>query len=151
MEVLEQIDEDTLIIYMKFKGMMMVSGRDFVLCCKLISFEDPTSKDGIARALITFTVDHPNAPEVPKGTVRGEIIIGGWICFKLDETRTLLKNYAINDLKGIIPKFIINAGASTHGNLLTNFKKELDELNEKGELSNKPRSSQEVRIKSDSF
>ena len=41
---------------------------------------------------------------------------------------------AINDLKGIIPKFVINAGASTHTNLLVNIKKKLEEMKEQGLL-----------------
>ena len=41
---------------------------------------------------------------------------------------------AINDLKGSIPKFVINAGASTHSGLLLNFKNKLDELKKNGLL-----------------
>ena len=46
----------------------------------------------------------------------------------------MVVNMAVNDLKGIIPKFVINAGASTHTNLLVNFKKKLEELKDQGLL-----------------
>jgi hypothetical protein len=43
-------------------------------------------------------------------------------------------NFAINDLKGSIPKFVINAGASTHAQLFTNMKKKLEEMKTNGTL-----------------
>ena len=44
MEVLEDVDEDTKILYMKFKGMMLVNGRDFVVCSKKVLINDTNSK-----------------------------------------------------------------------------------------------------------
>lgn len=52
----------------------------------------------------------------------------------VDEPKTQLINFAINDLKGSIPKFVINAGASTHAQLFTNMKKKLEEMKSNGTL-----------------
>ena len=61
-------------------------------------------------------------------------MIGGWILRKISDNKTSVINMAINDLKGSIPKFVINAGASTHSGLLLNFKNKLDELKKNGLL-----------------
>lgn len=61
-------------------------------------------------------------------------MIAGWVCSKIDENTTLVKNYAVNDLKGSIPKFVITAGASTHAGVFTNLKKTLDEMKKNGTL-----------------
>lgn len=61
-------------------------------------------------------------------------MIGGWILTKIDENKTSVMNMAINDLKGAIPKFVINATASSHSGLLVNFSNKIKELNQKGLL-----------------
>ena len=43
MEVLENIDDDTMVIYMKFKGMMLVNGRDFILLSSKVLIDDQNS------------------------------------------------------------------------------------------------------------
>ena len=43
MEVLERINDDTMVIYMKFKGMMLVNGRDFILQATRVSIQDANS------------------------------------------------------------------------------------------------------------
>lgn len=49
--------------------------------------------------------------------------------------KTQLTNFSINDLKGSIPKFMINAGASTHSQIFVNFQKKMDEMKKAGTLS----------------
>jgi hypothetical protein len=53
----------------------------------------------------------------------------------------LVSNFAINDLKGNIPKFVANAGASYHAGIFTNLKKTMDEMSKNKTLptlDNKP-------------
>ena len=53
---------------------------------------------------------------------------------KLDENRTKVTSFAINDLKGSIPKFVANAGASNHSGIFNNLKKKLDQMDKNGTL-----------------
>ena len=130
-EVLETVNTDTVILYLKFKGMLMVSGRDFVVSQQRVTFSDGT------MGYLSFTVDHSGTPEPPSNKVRGVIFVGGWTFRPTDHGTTLVQNYAINDLKGMIPKFAINASASTHVNIFTNLKKLLDKMSKGGELPSK--------------
>ena len=134
MEIVQRIDLNTVILYMKFKGMLIVSGRDFVIFSKKIQINDFDNLDTKVNAMIGFSVDHPNAPESPQNTVRAEMIVAGWILTEIDEENTFVTNFGVNDLKGSMPKFVINASASTHSGLLVNLKKQLDILKEKGML-----------------
>ena len=134
MEIIERIDNDTVILYMKFKGMLIVSGRDFVFWNRktlIEDHEDPTIK---SNSIISFSVDHPRSPECPQNAVRADMIIAGWICKEIDEWNTLVTNFGINDLKGSIPKFVINASVSTHSGILVNLMKQLDVLSENNQL-----------------
>lgn len=64
---------DGPVIYMKFKGMLMVAGRDFVLSQHIATIKDRETNDTIPL-LMSFSVEHPSAPEAPKGTVRAEMV-----------------------------------------------------------------------------
>lgn len=45
-------------------------------------------------------------------------------------------SFAVNDLKGNIPKFVVNAGASTYATTLNNLKRSLEEMDKNGTLPN---------------
>jgi hypothetical protein len=61
-------------------------------------------------------------------------VVGGWIFNPIDKNTTIVKNYAVNDLKGSIPKFVVNAGASTHRDQFIRLRTLLDKMNESGDL-----------------
>mmetsp|Transcript_17723 Transcript_17723/g.17434 ORF Transcript_17723/g.17434 Transcript_17723/m.17434 type:complete len:103 (+) Transcript_17723:674-982(+) len=102
----------------------MVSGRDFIIANIQTTMEDPENKNQRVPILVSFSVEHPKAPKNPKGIVRGEIVIAGWILRKIDESQTEVISFAINDLKGSIPKFIANVGSSSHSSIMMNFMKQ---------------------------
>ncbi|CAI2387246.1 unnamed protein product [Moneuplotes crassus] len=125
-EILEKFGENCIVAYMRFKGLLMVSGRDFVVAQVQTTMTDPDNKAEKMPIVVSFTVDHPDAPTNPKGTVRGDMIIAGWTLKKISDTETEVVSFAVNDLKGSIPKFVINVGASSHSTIMVNFMKELE-------------------------
>lgn len=63
--------------------------------------------------------------------------VGGWTFEPTEKGTTIVKNFAISDLKGMIPKFVISAGASTHATIFVSLRKMLDEMKTKGTLPSK--------------
>ena len=107
--VLEEIDANTQIALLSFHGMLIVSGREFLVMIRRHTFEDGS------QGLISFSIDeYANSPEVGKGKVRADMVIGGWHFKPISEDKTIVTNLAINDLKGSIPKFVANAAVLAH-------------------------------------
>jgi hypothetical protein len=68
-------------VYQKFKSMIVVSSRDFVIITRrFINADNSWTIIGIDRyhMVIAASIDYPEVPE-KKGTVRGNLIIGGWL------------------------------------------------------------------------
>jgi hypothetical protein len=87
-----------------------VSNRDFLQQRKV-------KKDYPVTGTITMhfkSVTHPRRPEIPK-TVRGETLISGYIIEPDVDSKgrpsTKLTIISQNDIKGIIPKSIVNMAA----------------------------------------
>lgn len=129
-EVLEDIDMDTKVALMRFKGLLIVSGREFI-----VVVHRHTLKDG-SQAILSYSVDDfEGAPEETKKHVRAYMDIGGWYFKPLKpedtkedgspddwKSKTFAINFAINDLKGSLPQFVIKASAFTHLKVLEGFK-----------------------------
>lgn len=60
----------------------MVSARDFI-CYSEIANYDPDPQE---QSILTFSVEHPDAPAAKKGTVRGTMSVGGWHLVKISDT-----------------------------------------------------------------
>jgi hypothetical protein len=133
LEELEDVGPTSKFIYMRFKGLLMVAGRDFVTFNTITNMENPNDNSN-TPVIVSFSHHHPKEPAEVKGTVRGELVIAGWICTKVDKDTTFVQNFAVNDLKGSIPKFVTNSGASYHAQIFTNLKKKLDEMKKEGTL-----------------
>jgi len=52
----------------------------------------------------------------------------------VDEKRTKVTNYMINDYKGNVPKVILNMGAPVQSTVFNNIRKAMKEFDDKGEL-----------------
>lgn len=68
----EQIDDNTSIVYLNFKGFPFVSGRDFVLLSRAT-----VDRDGTVWVATGSTVHAATPPR--DGIVRAHIFIGGWV------------------------------------------------------------------------
>jgi hypothetical protein len=125
--------------------MMIVSPRDFVVLIRRCTFPDGS------QGLVSFSIDdYENAPPEASGVVRADMKVGGWYFKTIKPPNysgedqeddydpmkysTLMKNLAINDLKGSLPKFIANAGALAHRQSLVSLRKLVDEKIEKGQF-----------------
>ncbi|CAI2370281.1 unnamed protein product [Moneuplotes crassus] len=140
--VLEDIDMDTKVAFMRFKGILIVSGREFMVLVKR-----HTMKDG-SQAILSYSIDdYDDAPPETGQFVRAHMEIGGWYLHplkpeeltpdgKLDdwESKSYVANFAINDLKGSLPQFVIKASAFTQLKVLNGFRKLVDTKREEGTL-----------------
>ena len=68
------------------------------------------------------------------GTIRGEILIGGWHFEHVGPKKTKTTNYMINDYKGNLSKIVLNLGAPTQAQIYTNMKKAMAVLEAEGKL-----------------
>lgn len=63
--------------------------------------------------------------------------IGGWTFHPTENNTTIVKNYAINNLKGMIPKIVITAAAAPHANIFINLRNKLSKMESDGQLPSK--------------
>mmetsp|Transcript_14993 Transcript_14993/g.13160 ORF Transcript_14993/g.13160 Transcript_14993/m.13160 type:complete len:80 (+) Transcript_14993:150-389(+) len=74
------------------------------------------------------------------------MIIAGWVLEEIDQNTTKVSSFAVNDLKGSIPKFVINAGSSNHSSIFTNLKKTICEIEKKEALPEIKRRKESVEV-----
>ncbi len=120
MKVLKIINDNTDIAYMYLKAPLMVSDRDFV--SKRVIFKNFLDID-YCVALTNY-----ESEEFPpkKKVIRAETIISGYILRKITEDKTRLCTFSKTDIKGSIPKYLINKlGQKAPLNWLKKFKKAL--------------------------
>eukprot|EP00345_Euplotes_harpa_P007862 CAMPEP_0168351002 /NCGR_PEP_ID=MMETSP0213-20121227/21525_1 /TAXON_ID=151035 /ORGANISM="Euplotes harpa, Strain FSP1.4" /LENGTH=380 /DNA_ID=CAMNT_0008361597 /DNA_START=1 /DNA_END=1140 /DNA_ORIENTATION=- len=105
-EVVEH-DEETkrTVLYYVIKAPLGISNRDFLQQRKVI-FDFPTK--GVTYMHFK-SIEHPEKPLV-KGIVRAETIISGYIIEQIqdDPPITQLTVISQNDIKGLIPKYLVN-------------------------------------------
>jgi len=109
---------------------MIVASRDFLGYSR--RYIDENGHENVIMYSIpdeeywkSLGIDRPPRTD---GTIRGEIMIGGWHFEAEGEKRTKVTNYLINDYKGNVPKIVLNMGAPTQGTVFKNMKKSLEEL-----------------------
>ena len=127
-DLVEEVTESDIIFYLKIKKILLVASRDFVGITKRFTRSDGT------QSIIVYSVDYPDWPISNDGTIRGEMIIGGWSFIPLGPNKTKAYNFSVNDYKGNIPKFVINMGASSQATVFKNLRDLMKERKEKGEL-----------------
>jgi len=67
------------------------------------------------------SIEHPDCPE-NKESVRGHCYIQGWILQKISKKLTLGIYLTEGDVKGAIPKWIINKGVMTAASTIVNLR-----------------------------
>lgn len=84
----------------------VVSPRDFITYSEISTF-DPNPHEII---ILTFSVDHPEAPKPSGKTVRANMMIGGWHLERINPFKTKATFVSMTDIMGNIPKFVISMG-----------------------------------------
>jgi hypothetical protein len=110
---IEELSMKVKYLFSRFKGVFMVSGRDFCFLGITVHFPD-------GRIIIAVSsAEHKDCPPVKK-YVRAELIIGGWILTpdSDDENKTFAQYISQSDLKGNIPKKIVNSVSEKQGLLV---------------------------------
>jgi hypothetical protein len=107
-EVLEEDDEHTVLYYV-IKAPLGISNRDFLQSRRVI---EDWPREGVTYMHFK-SIDHPLKPLV-KRVVRAETIMSGYIIEQIqdDPPITQLIIVSQNDVKGLIPKALVNMGAS---------------------------------------
>ena len=98
----------------KFKGIWPVSGRDFCILSQSIKQDD-------GKIIISaFSEENKDCPP-DKKYVRAELIRGGWILTpdESDPDKTFAQYITQTDLKGNIPKSLVNTVSKKQGLLVT--------------------------------
>ena len=96
--------------FIRFKGVMFVSGRDFCLLGITIYYPDGRI------ILATSSHTHDDCPPHKK-YVRAELTIGGWILTPSEDEpgKTYAQYVSQSDLKGKIPKTVVNSVSEKQG------------------------------------
>ncbi|XP_028409728.1 uncharacterized protein LOC114532426 [Dendronephthya gigantea] len=102
-QVVETLGDLTKVVYMEYKGIWPVSGRDFCSVSAIRVLEDNT---------VVFFAKHAKHPSCPpcKKYVRGKILTGGYVMKVLsDNPPRILSTYITHvDLQGSVPSRIVN-------------------------------------------
>ena len=104
--VIEDDDEKMeTVLYYSIKAPLGISNRDFLQRRKIL-LNYP--KDGV-DTMHFKSIEHPDVPKY-KGTIRAETIISGYILEQIQDDPPITKLTIIsqNDIKGLIPKYIVN-------------------------------------------
>ncbi|CAI2370934.1 unnamed protein product [Moneuplotes crassus] len=135
-EIIGSVSQDVKIVYMKIAKILMIASRDFVMYSRRFTSED--SRENV----IFYSIEDEeylksngvDKPPLTDGTIRADVLIGGWHFEVLGPNKTRATNFMVNDFKGSIPKMVLNMGASTQAQVMTNMKKAMKKLVEEGEL-----------------
>jgi len=84
----------------------VVSPRDFICYSEIANFDSNPHE----QTILTFSVDHPEAPWPSGKTVRGVMCAGGWHLEKINKFKTKATYVSMSDIKGNIPKFVLTMG-----------------------------------------
>ncbi|CAB3991539.1 -related lipid transfer 9 [Paramuricea clavata] len=102
-QTIESLGALTKIIYLEYKGIWPVSGRDFCSVSAIRVLQD---------GMVTFFAKHVKHPSCPpcKKYVRGKILTGGFVMKILSEDPPRIKTTYIThvDLQGSVPSRIVN-------------------------------------------
>ena len=117
---IENYGDNSKFEYLKYKGKLLVSGRDFVTASYKQTIED-------GRIVISsYSVVHPDQPEV-SGLVRGDIKLAGWIITpdKDSEDRCHAVYITEIDFAGSLPTALVNQVNTNQGFFIAKVKEAL--------------------------
>lgn len=106
MKILKVFDEYTDVMYSYLKAPPMVTNRDF-----LQKRTYRQNIDGFDMIIVFVSYEDKDFPPI-KGTIRADTIISGYALKELDKNTTKIIIVSQTDIKGMIPLWIINKGAS---------------------------------------
>lgn len=112
------INDYTLIDYMAYNGVWPTSPRDFVSCVHWRIHEGNI-------VVAAFATSHKDCPDV-EGHVRGELILGGWVLRPTGATSCEINYIVQSDLKGSIPKTVVNLAAESQPMLVNGLRRVLE-------------------------
>jgi len=105
--IVKKINNRRHIAHVGAKGVsLVVSPWDFVIYSEIANY-DPNPHE---QTILTFSIDHPEAPLPTGKSVRGNMMIGGWHLEKINPFKTKATFISISDIKGSIPKFVLSMG-----------------------------------------
>ena len=117
---IESYGDDTKFEYLRYKGKLLVSGRDFVNVSHKYT-------DSEGRIIISaYSVPHPDKPE-QSGYVRGEVKKAGWIITpdKDDEDKCFVQYVTEIDFAGSLPTALVNSVNTKQGFFLVRLAEEI--------------------------
>ena len=100
---IESFGDDIKFEYLRYKGKLLVSGRDFVVCTHKFTDEE-------GRIIIsTYSVQHADKPD-QDGYVRGDIKMAGWVIVpeKDSEDKCKVQYVTEIDFSGSLPTALVN-------------------------------------------
>ena len=118
-----------IVFQMKIKGMLVVSARDIIGITHTVVREDGS------MGIFVYSTSHPDEPEPEPKVVRAEMLVAGWKLEPIEGgSKTKVINFAINDYRGNVPKFVLNAGAVTQAEVFKKLIAQMDKSKEDGSL-----------------
>lgn len=115
-KIIDEVDHRTIICYAKVKQILVVASRDLTFASQLI-----TSKQTGCMYTPTYSIDLEEYPP-QKEPIRAEIPIGGWVLIQTPEGGSNCIYTSELDLKGNIPKFMIEKTADIQVSILTSLR-----------------------------
>lgn len=112
--VVKLINEDMGISYQRFKRIGPVNGRDFCLLQRKICIDDGTI------AAVALSVQHPECPET--NYVRGHIYFATHFLVPVGNDKTKMIYLLHMDVRGSIPKFVVNSTQSDQAMFVENLR-----------------------------
>ena len=107
---------NTYVCYTRIKKFLIAAPWDWVALAHAAYFNDKTT-----LIMPSQSIEHPKCPEV-KDVVWGHCYIQGWVLQKLSENTTLGVYLTEGDVKGSIPKWIINKGVMAAASTIVNLR-----------------------------
>ena len=102
LEIIDTYDDTTDVLYSRFKASMGATDRDFVQIRKVTK-----NKYGYDSIIAMRSIEHKRRPPMKK-RIRANTMISGYIV-KQEGDKCLLGIISQTDIKGMVPRFIINA------------------------------------------
>lgn len=131
LQLIEMLSPCDFVFYMKVKGMLVVAARDIVGITHTVVMEDGT------MGVFIYSVEIEGYETLEDKVIRADMLIGGWHFEPIDAQSTKVYNFAINDYKGSIPKFVLNSGASMQGIVFKNLIDHMNKDHAAGKLEGK--------------
>lgn len=104
-KIVQVIDDSTMIVYSKMKGIWPTAPRDVLLLCHVRQLQDGS------YLCVNKSIEHPDMPDLEKtlGIVRINCSLAGNLCKPAgsDKSKCKVIQIADGDLRGFIPKWLI--------------------------------------------